>query len=654
MAARSKPIQKFGPYLLFKELETDALGQTWRAGRIEGTELAGTVVLRRFTGGDHDALRASAEAAAPLVAQVSGSTIVKQQRYAVVDGVPVVEFEYVTGRSLRAIVDRARGGSGVNPNPIPADQVLAIIEKIAASMESMTNFKGESGRLLHGAVIPQSVWISDSGDVRVAGQLLGSGLVKSLANAKVAAEFARYIAPEIRTTAEPTKASEVFSAGALLYLMLTGQEPPDALNREEFDLALARPMTLVGKHPVPDDIRPILQKALAIDPAHRFPSIVEFHQEITRLLGSGAYAPTTFNLAFYLHSILKKEFEAETADRDREAKVNVARYIEEEATPAPPPTVPFQSQVEAAEEKPKSKLPLVAAIALLVLGGGGFAVWKFVLSSPASEPAKPAPATQQAAAAALPITQPIVTTTTPTTTAPTDTALTATDATTTAATATTATVNPEELKKKLIEEEIAKRFQTELLKLQADADKARQQQEAAKKPAAPAVTAAVTAAPAREELPAAQLDQARRAQAQPEPPPTATVATATQAPPPVQQPAPQQPAPVQEQPAVPQTKEGDLVSINLLDTMPRVIQTRTPVYPPLASRQKISAQIIVSALVSENGIVQDVKILRGDNRRLGFDEAAINAARRFTFTPGTKDGKRVKTWVPIPFDFKLQ
>jgi hypothetical protein len=59
MAATKKPYEQFGPYVLFRKLETDALGDLWRAGRIDGNALGPTVALRRLTGGNRDARRQS-------------------------------------------------------------------------------------------------------------------------------------------------------------------------------------------------------------------------------------------------------------------------------------------------------------------------------------------------------------------------------------------------------------------------------------------------------------------------------------------------------------------------------------------------------------------------------------------------------------------
>lgn len=72
----------------------------------------------------------------------------------------------------------------------------------------------------------------------------------------------------------------------------------------------------------------------------------------------------------------------------------------------------------------------------------------------------------------------------------------------------------------------------------------------------------------------------------------------------------------------------------------------------MAQRQHVETTILLTVLVNERGDVADVRVLRGDSR-FGFEEAAIRAARNTHFSPAMKDGKRVKTWFPVPFVFKL-
>jgi len=54
--------------------------------------------------------------------------------------------------------------------------------------------------------------------------------------------------------------------------------------------------------------------------------------------------------------------------------------------------------------------------------------------------------------------------------------------------------------------------------------------------------------------------------------------------------------------------------------------------------------------VSERGTAQEVEVLR--RAPGGLTESAVEAVRRWTFSPATKGGVPVKTWmtVPIPFE----
>jgi TonB family protein len=58
----------------------------------------------------------------------------------------------------------------------------------------------------------------------------------------------------------------------------------------------------------------------------------------------------------------------------------------------------------------------------------------------------------------------------------------------------------------------------------------------------------------------------------------------------------------------------------------------------------------MTVLVSETGAVQDVRVIRGDPR---LTEAAVQSARRSSYAPGSKDGVRVKSWIPVTVSFKL-
>src|SRR4029078_6432138 len=72
---------------------------------------------------------------------------------------------------------------------------------------------------------------------------------------------------------------------------------------------------------LPQPIAAILQRALAADPAARYGEIQEMRKAIDTLLFSGDFTPTTFNLAFFMHSLFREDIEREAKrlKEDREA-----------------------------------------------------------------------------------------------------------------------------------------------------------------------------------------------------------------------------------------------------------------------------------------------------------------------------------------------
>ncbi|HUR79952.1 MAG TPA: TonB family protein [Thermoanaerobaculia bacterium] len=642
MAARNKPYEQFGPYILFKKLEQDSLGDLWRAGRIDGGQLAATVALRRLSGGDRTTMTATTESASRLLPQLTGTSFARDQIAASADGIPFVAWEYAGGRSLRHIIDRARGGKDLQPNPLPIDQAIVIAEKVALSLATTNDLRdGANGRLSHGALLPQFIWISDDGEIRVAGQQLGAGVLAAVQHdPKIAADVGRYLAPEYRTSGQAPKSADVFAMGAILFLLVTGQEPPDAMTASAFVSAVRAAKTMTGS-PVPDDIRVILDKSFNLDPSMRYASMTDMKQAVSALAHSGKYSATTFNLAFYLSNLLKKEMETEAVEREKETKVNLAPYLEAPKpvtanvpAPAPMPAFDAPPMFGVAESKPKSKMPLAIAATIVLLAAAAGGGWWFMQgkNTPAaatttSAAMVPGPAPVQKAPV-LP--EPIVV------------------ASTTTAPATTMDPNAQ---KKAFEDAVKAKMQAEMMKLQNDYMEQLKKQQSKNAPvAAPAVQ--IASADDRPSISAAQLDQQRRDVTRPEETPAQVpqqqVQTQTVAPQ-VVQPAVATPTPAPVQ--TPAVREGDVVEMGALDIAPRATRAITPMYPPIARQQKIAATIVVSALIDERGEVREVKLLRGVNR-FGIDEAAIRAMRSARFSPPMKDGKRVKTWFPQTIEFR--
>jgi TonB family protein len=85
-------------------------------------------------------------------------------------------------------------------------------------------------------------------------------------------------------------------------------------------------------------------------------------------------------------------------------------------------------------------------------------------------------------------------------------------------------------------------------------------------------------------------------------------------------------------------------------TAPIIISKTDPQESEEARIAKISATILVSAVVGTDGNVRDVEVTKSAG--LGLDEIAIQTVRAWRFNPGVKDGMPVPVMVDIQFDFR--
>lgn len=101
----------------------------------------------------------------------------------------------------------------------------------------------------------------------------------------------------------------------------------------------------------------------------------------------------------------------------------------------------------------------------------------------------------------------------------------------------------------------------------------------------------------------------------------------------------------------PEVRVGDLVTPGPGVVAPRPIRPPSPRYPPGPQRLGREASVTIRVLVDETGRAAEVQRV-GPEVGLGFDEAALEAARAATWEPATKDGVRVKMWVQLAIRFE--
>lgn len=230
-------------------------------------------------------LRSSAEQAlfmheALLLAQLSHPSLPKVIDTFREGGLHFLVMELVPGDDLEKLVTQ-------QAQPFSLGLVLRWADQLLDALEYLHQ---QSYPIIHRDIKPANLKIDGTGRIK----LLDFGIAKQQVSGSATATVAKavslhYSPPEQFSMNGRTDArSDVYSTGATLYYLLTGQEPTPALARQHGQ-------ALVG----PDRINPacplhltqMLLQALALDPEQRFQTAAEFRAALHALVAPLAVGP---------------------------------------------------------------------------------------------------------------------------------------------------------------------------------------------------------------------------------------------------------------------------------------------------------------------------------------------------------------------------
>jgi len=322
--------EEFGNYLLLKKLREDALGETFRAGRVGRDGIEQVVLLRVFNGQGIDGER--------LWQRISGRASVQQALRSpnVGTGVdlgkvrsfPYAAYDYISGKNLATLFAQAAR----QRQPIPIDHALLITERLALALAAAYETRAQDERLLHGFVVPHLVMISNEGETRMLGFEAAPGLRDLWAGGWRSDDLRGYLAPEAAATAAAAKTDDVYSLGAILFELLASERLPLSLNSRggpADGATYGQLATLIDGlvlpnegTPLPATVAALLKKSLA-PPEQRIPDAVTWHKTISKLMIDGQFSSTTFNLAFFMHNLFRDEIDRESQEIEAEKKLEL-------------------------------------------------------------------------------------------------------------------------------------------------------------------------------------------------------------------------------------------------------------------------------------------------------------------------------------------
>ena len=235
----------------------------YRVLRVLGEGGFGRAFLVRDTEVERDAVLKVARAASRREAE----RILREARLMAGLGHPNVVTVYDVervGEEVILVLEHLPGGTladRLGAGPLPPSEVARIMDDVLAALE----VAHEAG-VVHRDVKPENVLFTRDGrakltDFGIAIDLTGSGTASGLAPASSHPGTLAWMSPEqVRGGAPLDGRSDLYSAGALLYRMLTGRHYVDLAGRADLEARLA----VLEEGPLPTDARsPLLDVALA-------------------------------------------------------------------------------------------------------------------------------------------------------------------------------------------------------------------------------------------------------------------------------------------------------------------------------------------------------------------------------------------------------
>ncbi len=337
MSASTHPAPvRLGPYELLQRIATGGMAEVYLARRAGPHGFQKIVAVKRILpqlARDSDFLAMFVDEAR-VCARLSHPNIVQVFDFGEQDGELYMAMEYVEGTTAARLI-RAAATRG---EEIPLDVSLHVALSVLRGLDYAHNLRDEDGRLfslVHRDVSPGNVLIDRSGAVK----LTDFGIFRA-AETERRTEAGQlkgklgYMSPEQVTGRELDARSDLFTVGIVLAELVTirplfsGGTELDVLFRiRDADItSLERANTSV-----PDDVRQLLFRALAKDPALRFASAAAFAEAIEEIIRRRRLQVGPAKLAAWVERLGLTQASEVAADEDEDTCERLTAPIDVEA-----------------------------------------------------------------------------------------------------------------------------------------------------------------------------------------------------------------------------------------------------------------------------------------------------------------------------------
>ncbi|MFA5623487.1 MAG: serine/threonine-protein kinase [Bradymonadales bacterium] len=316
MGILAKPIP-FGDYFLLEKINTGGMAEVFKAKSfgVEGFErvLAVKRILPAIAE-DQEFISMFIDEA-KIAVQLTHANIAQIFDLGCIDNQYYIAMEYVPGRDLRVIFDRAvKTGEKLG-----IDCVCYIISRLCEGLDYAHNKRDANGKslgIVHRDISPQNVLISYDGECK----LIDFGIAKA-ANKSSATQVGilkgkfSYMSPEqVSGKAKIDHRSDIFALGIVLFEMLTLRRlflgSSDFSTLEKIRKVEVSPPTLYNPN-IPEELEDIVLRALEKDIALRFQSAHEMQEAIQKFMFNQKMYYTAKDLSDFSHKMFAQEIALE-------------------------------------------------------------------------------------------------------------------------------------------------------------------------------------------------------------------------------------------------------------------------------------------------------------------------------------------------------
>ncbi|MBB1512611.1 PASTA domain-containing protein [Tessaracoccus sp. MC1627] len=268
-------------YEIVAKVARGGMATVYRARDLRLSRAVAVKVMRSDLGED-DEFAAKFDREARSAAVLSHPAVVSVFDQGTSQGQPYIVMEFIDGETLRRVISREA--------PLPPERALEIFEQVAAALAAAH----EAG-VVHRDIKPENVMITTRGQVKVA----DFGLARQVGSPQMTATgvlvgTASYLPPELVTHSRPDSRSDIYSAGVVLFEMLTGRKPHTGENNYQIayrhvNVDIERPSDRLAETghaadwQIPDYIDTIVLACVARDPRARIPDGRELLTAVRRV-----------------------------------------------------------------------------------------------------------------------------------------------------------------------------------------------------------------------------------------------------------------------------------------------------------------------------------------------------------------------------------